>query len=81
MPTSGPIIPADPTLPVNIQILPVDGDSDLESEASTLPYDTETADLVIDEYPTTWATLEDTHKMCSNTASFTVPQLFDEVIM
>jgi len=80
MPTSGPIIPVDPTLPVNIPILPVDGDSDLESEASTLPYDTDAADLVIDEHPTVWAVLEDTHKVCSNTASFTVPQLFDDVV-
>jgi len=81
MPTSGPILPVDPTLPVNIPILPVDGDSDLDSEASTLPYDTEAADLVIDEHPTVWAVLEDTQKMCSNTASFSVPQLLDEIIV
>ena len=57
MPTSRPTLPVDPTLPVNIPILPVDGDSDLDSEASTLPYDTEAADLVIDEHPTVWAVL------------------------
>jgi hypothetical protein len=80
MPNPGPALPVDPNLPANIPILPVDGDSDLDSEASTLPYDTENRDLVSDEHPTTWATLEDTHKMCPNTASFTIPQLFDEVI-
>jgi len=67
-------------LPVNIPILPVDSDSDLDSEASTLAYDTEAADLVIDEHPTVWAVLEGTQKMCSNTASFSLPQLLDEII-
>jgi hypothetical protein len=80
MPTSGPTLPVDPILPVNMPILPVDSDSDLDSEASTLAYDAEAADLVIDEHPTVWAVLEGTQKMCSNTASFSLPQLLDEII-
>jgi len=65
MPNPGPALPVDPSIPANIPVLPVDGDRDLDSEASTLPYDTENEDLVIDEHPTTWAILEDVHKMYS----------------
>lgn len=74
---SAPTRPTDQSSPANIAILTTGDDSDLESEASTLPYDNDNADPVVDEHPTVWATLEDTHKVCSNTSSFTVPQVFE----
>ena len=50
-------------------------DSNQDSQAA-VPYQDDDA-LYIDEHPTIWQQLEESQRVCANTASFTVPTLAD----